>query len=256
MSLVFDLYVPGRSWLHKLDPRVKLWGVVVGIVMAFVLPYAPVQALLLAGIHALLLLAGIPWRTLRSVWRQMAVLVVILLLLQPFFKPEGALLLAAGPLRLTLGGLYGAVLLALRALVIAFIAGGLLFTTEQGALVRAFVRLGFPYTWGLTISLTLRFLPAIQNLFVVVRDAQAARGWVVEGNFFRRLREYLPVLIAVIIGTLRMSDQLTLALAARGLGAAHGRTVWHDLRMRRADWFAAVGLTLLLAGLLWRRLAP
>jgi len=133
--------------------------------------------------------------------------------------------------------------LALRALSMTFVTGGLLFTTDQRSLVQALVRLGVPYSWGLTFSLTLRFLPAIGTLFVTVREAQAARGWVAEGNFIRRTRDYLPVLVAVVIGTLRLSDQLTLALAARGLGAAPQRTVWRGLRMRAADWGTLVGIT-------------
>jgi energy-coupling factor transport system permease protein len=126
-------------------------------------------------------------------------------------------------------------------------------TTEHRALVLAFVRLGLPYTWGLTISLTLRFLPAIQGLFRSVRDAQAARGWVAEGSIVQRLRDYMPVLIAVMIGTLRMSDQLTLALAARGLETSQQRTRWRDLTMQRRDWWALALATLIFALMVsWR----
>ena len=101
----------------------------------------------------------------------------------------------------------------------------------------------------------LRFLPAIQYLFIAVREAQATRGWVVEGNLLKRFRDYLPVLVAVIIGTLRMSDRLTLALAARGLAASTRRTVWRDLQMRASDWVALAGLTIAFGALLWSQFA-
>ncbi len=244
MSVALDFYVHRDSWLHQLDPRVKLWGMLLGFVTAFLLPHLWAQGALLLGLHLILLFNHIPWVTLRRLWRQMALLVVLIMVLQPFFTPSGDVLVAIGPLRLTVGGIVGAALLAVRALVITFIVGALLFTTDQRALVQAFVRLGLPYTWGLTFSLTLRFLPATQQLFATVREAQAARGWVAEGNLFRRFRDYLPVLIAVIIGTLRMSDRLTLALAARGLASAAPRTVWRDLRMRAADWVTFAIITL------------
>ena len=256
MSVVFDLYVPGSSWFHRLDPRVKLWAVALGSALAFLMPEIAPQVLMLLAVHGLLLGARVPWRSLRWLWRQMMMLIVLILLLQPFFYPAGATLFAVGPLRLTVGGITLALELALRAVNIAFIIGGLLFTTEQRALVQAFVRIGLPYHWGLTLSLTLRFLPAIQDLFVAVREAQAARGWVAEGSFIKRLRDHLPVLIAVVIGTLRLSDQLTLALAARGLGASANpttRTTWHPLRMRRSDWIALAGITIIFIGLLmWK----
>jgi energy-coupling factor transport system permease protein len=248
MSVALDFYVHRESWLHRLDPRVKLWGMLLGFITVFLLPYVAAQAAILVGLHLLLLANHIPWSALRRLWRQMALLIVLILLLQPFFAPSGTVLVTVGPLRLTVGGLVQAALFATRAMVIAFIAGALLFSTDQRALVQAFVRLGLPYTWGLTFSLTLRFLPAIQQLFATVREAQAARGWVAEGNLFRRFRDYLPVLVAVIIGTLRMSDRLTLALASRGLAtsthAAAPRTVWRDLHMRSIDWITFTCITL------------
>jgi len=266
MSVALDFYVHRESWLHRLDPRVKLWGMLVGFIAAFLLPSLLVQGALLLGLHVLLLGNRIPWRVLRGLWRQMALLVVLIMVLQPFFVPSGAVLVAVGPLRLTAGGLIQAGFIATRALVVAFFVGALLFTTDQRALVQAFIRLGLPYTWGLTFSLTLRFLPAIQHLFMTVREAQAARGGVAEGNLFRRFREYLPVLVAVIIGTLRMSDRLTLALAARGMAApvpSQGavsvgavppqRTVWRDLHMRIIDWMTFISITLALVAIgLWR----
>lgn len=250
MSVVLDLYTPGRSWLHRLDPRVKLWGVVVGFVMAFLLPYLLTQLFFLGALHALLLGCGIPWRSLRNLWRQMTLLIILILILQPFLRPGGAVIFSLGALRLTVAGLYYAGMIAARVAALAFVSSGLLFTTDQTRLIQALVRLGIPYTWGVTLSLTLRFLPAIQSLFVGVREAQSARGWTPHGSLLQRMREYLPVLVAVIIGTLRLSDQLTLALATRGLTAReplarHSRTTWHDLRMQRGDWAAFGFITLI-----------
>ena len=187
----------------------------------------------------MLLLAGVPGRKLLTLWRQMAFLLILILLLQSFLHPYGYELFSLGPLRLTLGGITDATRLAIRAIGFAFAIAVVLFTTENHTLVLAFVRLGLPYTWGLTISLALRFLPAIQNLYHAIRDAQASRGWIASGGVLKRFRGYFPVLIAVIVGTLRMSDQLTLSLAARGLDSSEQRTRWRDLRMQPTDWMWA-----------------
>lgn len=259
MSFSLDLYVPGRSWLHRCDPRVKLWMTLAGLLLAFRWTHPLTQALYVLGLVFTLRLAGISWSRLRWLWIQMRLLVLLMVLLQPFFAPSGPALLELGPLTLTLGGLANGLHLALRVLAMAYLTGGLLFTSDQRALVRAFVRLGMPYTWGLTLSLTLRFLPAIGGLATTVREAQAARGWVAEGHFIRRARDYLPVLIAIVIGALRLSEQLTLALAARGLEYAGQRTTWRELHMRPADWWLLILSTLgfLLgwaAPLVWPRL--
>ncbi|MGC9521615.1 MAG: energy-coupling factor transporter transmembrane component T family protein [Anaerolineae bacterium] len=253
MTVVFDLYVPGTSWLHRLDPRVKLWGTILGFALPFILPDLASQAMFLIAIHVVLLTASIPRRAIGRFWRQMAILIVLILVLQPFLRPSGKVLFTVGPLKLTVDGLHDAARLALRALGIAFVTAALLLTTEQPALIQALLRLGLPYTWGLTISLALRFLPALQGLFRTVRDAQSARGWTLEGNPVRRLRAYIPVLVAVLIGTLRMSDQLTLALASRGLETMKTRTTWRPLRMGTLDWAILIAMTLGFAGLVWVR---
>jgi len=255
MTVTFDTYVPGSSLLHRLDPRVKLWAMLLGLMTVFMLPGLGAQALFLVGIHLLLVAAGVPWRRLGGLWRQMAILVILILILQPFLRPVGREVFTLGPLQLTVGGMLDALRLALRTLGIAFVVAALLYTTAQPALVSAMVRLGLPYTWGLTVSLALRFLPAIQDLYHTVRDAQAARGWVAEGPLFRRLKEHIPVLVAVMIGTLRMSDQLTLALAARGLETARQRTTWRVLRMQRLDWSIALGATLAFCLFAWWQFA-
>lgn len=254
MSVIFDTYIPGDSFLHKMDPRVKILGTLMSFVMVFWLPGIVPQLLLLTSFHLVLLCAGVRPHRLLTLWRQMGMLLMLIMLIQPLFQPSGYELFALGPIRLTLGGLTDAGRLAARAMGFALAVAVMLYTTDHHTLVLAFVKLGIPYTWGLTISLALRFLPAIQSLFHTIRDAQASRGWVASGNVFKRFREYFPVLIAVIVGTLRMSDQLTLALAARGLDTTEQRTRWHDLHMRSVDWMWFLVLLLMGATFIWWRL--
>jgi len=243
MTVIFDTYIPGASFLHRLDPRAKFWATLLSLVLIFLLPNLLCQVLFILATHIILLAVDIPIGVLGRLWRQMAVLLVLILVLQPFFSPSGQLLVALGPVRLTSGGLLRAVELALRTAGMVFVTCALLFTTPQPALVRAFVKLGLPYTWGLTISLALRFLPAIQDLFRTIRDAQAARGWVAQGGLLKKFRDYIPILVAVLISTLRMSDQLTLALAARGLESTHPRSSWRELQMTGKDWAFLAGVT-------------
>ncbi len=176
MSYSFDLYQPGRSWLHRLDPRVKLWLVALISGLTFAGHTWQGQALLLLLVWIILRSARISRRSLFWLWRQIRLLVILILLLQTFFAPQGAILLALGPLRITQGGLESAAVLALRALTMVFLTGVLLFVTEQRDLILALTSLGLPYTWGLTLSLTLRFIPALFSLAESVRAAQAARG--------------------------------------------------------------------------------
>jgi energy-coupling factor transporter transmembrane protein EcfT len=53
----------------------------------------------------------------------------------------------------------------------------------------------------------------------------------------QRLRQYMPILVAMIISALRTADKLGLALQARALGYSGARrTSYRDITFRPADW--------------------
>lgn len=246
----FDLYTPGNSWLHRLDPRSKLLLAAALLATTMMVKHLALLAGLLLLLQVLLLHAGVPWSALRWLWARMAPLTILILLMQPIFASgEGTALLNLGPLRVTSGGVLDGVSFALRANVMAFAASLLLFVTEAQTLVQGLVRLGLPFEYGQTFSLALRYLPTIYGLWVSIMEAQRARGWTPEQQrFLARIRAYLPVLVAVTIAALRLSEEMGLALAARGFGAPVTRSAWRPLHFGRADALvsmAATGLFLL-----------
>jgi energy-coupling factor transport system permease protein len=251
VSQLFDLYAPGDSWLHRLDSRAKLWAVLLAGAAGLMFKQIGVLLALLLLAHVALLSARVPGEKIRSLWIGLVPLLVVILILQPFFAPGlGPDLLGLGPLRLTVEGVLVGVSFALRAAALAFVVAVLLLTTDPNQLVQGLVKLGLPYPWGLTAGLSIRYLPTTFGLFVAVSEAQQARGWIVgQGNLLRRARAYIPILVATIIAALRLGDNLGLALAARGLGYRARRTTLHDIHFTGVDWLAVVTVTVAFAGL-------
>jgi energy-coupling factor transport system permease protein len=250
VSQRYDLYLARNSWLHRLDPRAKLWAVLLAGAAGLMFKQIGVLIALLLVSHLILLSARIPAERLRWLWVRLVPLLVMILILQPLFAPgPGPDLMTLGPLRLTVAGILEGVSFALRAAALAFVAAVLLMTTDPNLLVQGLVKLGLPYPWGLTVGLAIRYLPTTYGLFVTVSEAQQARGWIVgQGDFIRRVRSYLPILVATIIGALRLSDNLGMALAARGLSYPVERTVLRDVRFTRTDWLAVILVTAVFAG--------
>ncbi len=242
MAVSYDVYVPGRSWLHTLDPRVKLVLSLDITLLLFLWPYPPVIAGTLLGLHALLWWTGIPWARVRWVWWVMLPLHLFVPLAWFLFQPVGPVFFRWGLLRLSWGGLWHGVWMVLRLDALAFAAFLWLFTTEPAQVWRTFVGLRLPYAFALMLALSLRYLPTIAGLYLHIRDAQAARGLVLDqGPWHRRLHARLPILIAVLITTLRLAQALGWAMETRCLGASAQRTVWRPLRMRPRDrWSLAV----------------
>ncbi|HFD39751.1 MAG TPA: energy-coupling factor transporter transmembrane protein EcfT, partial [Anaerolineae bacterium] len=192
MSQRFDLYLPGRSWLHRLDPRAKLWMVGLAVLVGLLFRDLAVLAGLLLLSHLALLTAGVPLAHLGRLWRRLLPLLAMILILQPLFSSgSGPALLRLGPVAVTVEGIQTGASFALRMAALAFAAAALLLTTESAALVQALVKLGLPYPWGLTVGLAIRYLPTTYGLFVTIKEAQQARGWIVgQGGLIRRARSY------------------------------------------------------------------
>jgi energy-coupling factor transporter transmembrane protein EcfT len=111
-----------------------------------------------------------------------------------------------------------------------------MLTTSQRDMVRALVKLGLRFDFGLALSISLRFLPTFGLTIESIKDAQRARGLELDrGGILKRARNYVAVLVPTIVSALRTAETLSLALQSRAYGARADRTYLRDLSMRRSD---------------------
>jgi energy-coupling factor transport system permease protein len=259
MTLAFDLYLPHPSWLHRLDPRVKIVLLLAGTVVLLTFQNLFVCLVWVLANHALFVSARAPAGRLRAMWALMLPVSLLVAATWPLVYQEGgAVWLEFWRIRITSLSVAHGVALALRLNALAQIYFLLLFTTDQMSLVRGLVRLGAPFEWGLTLAIALRYIPAFFGTFQLISDAQQARGLRLDrGGWLKRLRAYLPILVAMIIAALRTMDNLSRALEARALGAAPQRTSLKTLALTRRDWAVLIAgglaaIILLLARLAWK----
>jgi len=235
----FDLYVARSSWLHTLDPRVKLLFVVLSTVLLLTLTNLYLFLAMLALYHLIIFSAGIPVSRVRWAWRVILPPTILIPLLWPLFYQEGGpVLLHWGPFRVSAMSWWEGVAMAARLDALAFAFFTWLFSTDQTSLVRGFVRLGLPFEWGLMLTIALRYVPTFYGAFVTISEAQSARGLVIpRRNLVKRIRSYLPILVAMIISALRTSDKLATAMESRALGLKGvKRTCLRDIRFRPTDY--------------------
>jgi energy-coupling factor transport system permease protein len=250
-----DFYVPGRSRLHRLDPRVKLIIVAAwGVVLFFWLSLALLIAALVA-IHVALLAAGYPRERLQTIWRAIAVLLALIVVIWPLFDRGGDVWFSLGPIDITRQGVLRGIVNATRIAGINFLFILWVGTTGPRELVRGFVRLGLPFRWGMALTIGLRFIPTFAGTWVTVSDAQQARGLVLEGWWFRKARLMMPIFVAALVSAFRSSEQMAMTLESRGFGASRTRTTFRDIVMRREDWVTLALTVVVTATLLWLSLA-
>jgi energy-coupling factor transport system permease protein len=248
--MAFEPLARRTSLIYALDPRVKLAFALTCVTLVFLLPSIVMGLAVTALCLLYLAAAGVPGsRTARYLRTTAPLLVAVLVLSSIFGGESGPVLFNLGPLEVTRGDLGRAVLLASRLLALSLAAYAWLATTDQADMVRGFNALGVPYNWGLTAALALRFLPLLAGLFGQVREAQEARGLDLQaGGFRKRLDAYRPILIATMIGALRIGERLGWALESRALGAPGvRRTTYRPLQMHPRDWLALALLGALIA---------
>ena len=238
MSFNADIYVERDSWLHRMDPRLKVIYVLLGIVAILLFKSVFFILFALILVHLLILSAKIPRENLSWVWKRMMPINVLIPLLFVLFYPEGPVLFQVWFLKITPMALVRGLALAFRLDAIAFLVFSWMFTTDQTKIVRSFVKLGLPYNGGLVIAISLRYIPTFYGTYTTVAEAQQARALdLSKGSFLQRLRQYMPILVAMIISALRTADKLAKALESRALGFTGARrTCYRDISFRPVDW--------------------
>jgi energy-coupling factor transport system permease protein len=149
---------------------------------------------------------------------------------------------------------FGSTLIFSAAMTLRFIslmsAFSLFFmTTSPDDLGLALEQAHVPYTLSFTFTTAVRLVPTMALDAQTVIDAQRSRGLELDkGNFMKRIRNYIPILIPLIVSAIRRSIELAEALESRGFGASPNRQPLIVLRMKFTDYFV-VAVTILLEAL-------
>jgi energy-coupling factor transport system permease protein len=110
-------------------------------------------------------------------------------------------------------------------------------TTSADDLGLALEEIHVPYSISFTFTTAVRLVPTMAIDAQTVVDAQRSRGLELDkGNFLKRIRNYIPILIPLIISAIRRSVELAEALESRAFGATEKRTAIVSLKMRVADY--------------------
>jgi energy-coupling factor transport system permease protein len=248
--VIDTLYLAGTGLFYRLDPRTKLaFAASLTIYLAAESrPHMLLLALLL--LHVLATLSRTTRRHIPFLWRTLATLLLMIVLLGSIRWRAPEALLAIGPLAFTVDGLWTAVGLAARIFGLSLAFSLLLWTTEPGDAVAGLVRLGLPFELGFPAIMALQYVASFRRQFQHILQAQQSRGLTFDRkNPLQMARAYIPVLVPLIITALRAVDHLSLALQSRGFISNQRRTSRRQLVLRRRDWLFLLGVWGSLIGL-------
>jgi energy-coupling factor transport system permease protein len=229
------------SPIHMLDPRIKFFYVCAIFVVAIIFwELLPLIVLFLAQIP-FVLLARVQKEWIRSL-RGAAFLASIIFATNLIFR-----FIYAGYV-LTAQDLEYASAMTFRFVVLVESFSIFFLTTSPDHLGLALEQSHIPYEFCFAFTTAVRFVPVLAEEAQTIMDAQKARGLELEkGNFLKRIRNYIPILIPLIISAIRRSLELAEAMESRAWGAIKKRTNLYVLRIRRADYLLILISILILA---------
>ena len=254
-DITIGQYFPGQSFLHRMDPRMKIGLLFIWIVGIFVFDSQVSYGIFTASAIILALFSRVPILTLAKSIKPLWMILVFTLLIHMCGTP-GEVWFHVFVFDFTREGFMQGFHICLRLALLIFLSSLLTFTTSpleltdaMESLLSPFKCVGLPaHELAMMMSIALRFVPTLIEETDKIMKAQQSRGVNFEsGNVLKRLTNLVPILVPLFISAFRRADELAMAMEARCYRGGEGRTRMKELKIRTLDYGACAGTVLLIA---------
>ncbi|MBQ7541050.1 MAG: energy-coupling factor transporter transmembrane protein EcfT [Clostridia bacterium] len=252
-------YLPGTSFMHKMDARVKIVCTLSYIITIFLCKSFWSLGLMVLAAVFLTLVSRVPICQLMRALRPVVFILLFTAVLNLFYSKSGAVLWQWRFLVLTDKGVYTAVFMAVRILSLIAVSALLTYTTTPTALTDGIEKLLSPlklvkvpvHSLAMMMTLALRFIPTLIEEIDRIMRAQKARGADLEtGGFITRAKALLPILIPLFVSAFRRAYDLAYAMECRCYRGGDGRTRMKQMKLGVRDALAIVFHIALIAGVI------
>ena len=241
------------SVLHRLDPRVKLSIAFFYIVSLFLDKNPVVFALATFVLVIQVRLSKVPARFIFRGMKTLGGFILFTGVLSMLTIPGVKVIFEWGIIRVTENGVSVAVYTSLRLLLMLVASSMMTYTTSATSLTDGLEKMfgwmrgiGVPvHELAMIMSIAIRFVPVLVEELDRIMKAQMARGAdFQEGKLFVRVKKLLSIVVPLLVSTMKRSQELALAMDARGYHGGVGRTKMKPLRYQRRDFIAYAVLLL------------
>ncbi len=262
-DITLGQYFPGKSPIHRLDPRTKLILLIVYIVVLFLAKSWVTYGLMFLTLALTVKISAIPPKAIVRGMKPLVMILIFTGILNLFFTREGKVLVDVWIITISTGGILRAIQMMARILMLISATFLLTYTTSPIALTDGLESLMNPlkkikvpvHELSMMMCIALRFIPTLIEETDKIMSAQKARGADFEtGSLIQRAKALIPILVPLFISAFRRADELATAMECRCYQGGEGRTKMKMLRYHREDLRAfAVGTVMAAAVLILSR---
>lgn len=213
-------YKRKNTLMHNLDPRTKLIMVIV-LSSLSLMYFEIVPLLLILLLNTLLITLAKCLKEWYMTFQGLTILIAFVFIFNFFL---------VSPIF--------AIVTVLRLLALASSFAIFFLTVHPDDLTQSLIQMHVPFDYAFSFSLAIRFVPTIAQEATSIMDAQMSRGLELQkGNLIQKARNYLPILVPLIVNAIRRALQIAESLESRGFGAEDKRTYLYELKLRLIDYF-------------------
>lgn len=249
-DITLGRYMPQDSYVHRLDPRVKFFVLLVLMITVFFLE-TPIKFALMGLLILLIIVSSrLPLPFVIKGVAPFIWLFIFAAIAHIFFTPGRSVYpFPLGIVNVTHEGLINGATISTRIFFIVVLSSMLTLTTTPleltSALKRALSplrRLKIPVNdFAMMMMLTLRFVPILLLESMRVINAQKSRGINFDtGGLFSRAKNLVAILIPLFHLSFVRADELARAMICRGYTTGSDRTSFRDIRFVGSDLIAVV----------------
>lgn len=261
-DITIGQYYPSNSLVHKLDPRLKLLALIAFIVVIFLAGNFLSLGYLVLLTLCLIALTKVPFSMYFKNLKSILPIIVLTAILNMLYVPDGTVLVKWWIITITNEGISRALFMALRIVILIISSAMLTYTTTPTALTDALESLLSPlkyiglgsavHTIAMIMTIALRFIPTLVDETDKLMNAQKARGADFEsGGIIKRIKALIPVLIPLLISSVRRAGELAEAMESRCYSGNGIRTRMKQLRFTKIDIVSSIVILLIFSAVIF-----
>ena len=257
-DITIGQYYKENSFVHRLDPRNKIILTVLIIAMIFACKNFLSLALVGLVIAVSVLSSRVPVKMFLKSLKPIVPIVLFTAIINMFYI-RGGKEWSISFITISEKGIYTAVFMAIRIILLIVASSILTYTTVPTMLTDAIEKLLSPlklfkisvHSLAMMMTLALRFIPTLIEEIERITNAQKARGADFEnGNLIERVKSLIPILVPLFVSSFKRAYDLAFAMSCRCYTGGEGRTRMKQMKLSLRDFLALAFYGLSLAGII------
>lgn len=253
-NMMFGRYLPLDSYIHKLDPRLKIGALLLLLIAVFFDAGFIGYSVLGIFVIIMAILSKIKISQILKAIKPMLFMMAFLMVFNLIFIQRGEIVISIGFIKIYDAALIQTAYIFIRLVLIIIMTTILTATTKPldltlgiEHLLSPFKKIGFPtHEVAMMISIALRFIPTLLEETQRIMKAQASRGVEFsEGSLKEKILSIVSLIIPLFISAFQRAEDLANAMESRNYNPEAKRTRYKQLHWKIADTVSLVCVLLM-----------